>query len=325
MLDDEAIQFCLNLFDQTPTHATRLGGNSRDSVRVNLPNGSVIATKRKNSSRADLEAIVLRELNFGGAAVPKLLHYGDNWLIQEDLGDIRLSMALAKSNDQTGKNLLLKCIEGIAEIHLVGTERHLEHHLPQLGVQDEWLLKFIKTPERLGSFLDLPTPSLDTAKLIEDLKFQTRSFVKWDNRPGNIIISKQGYPKWIDWEHCGVRNALDDFAWLLGDEYVPDWIDAEDTLLTAALNTLENGINTLEAHSYLMVFGTFHMSQRLSLILSKKDDGPWWDTSECITNDRVGVFHVAAKRICSKASRWAKKNEHTAPLSAWFEKLSKLI
>jgi hypothetical protein len=325
MLHDEALVFCQSLFDEKPSRSEPLGGNSRESVRVYFSGQSIIATKRKNSSRANLEAIVLRELNFGDGPVPKILHYDKEWLIQEDLGDIRLSMVLAKSNEATGLDVLSKCVTGLAEIQRIGNVRKLHRHLPKIGWEIEWLNKFVETPKRLGEFLQLPAPDLDTKKLAEKLMLQTPSFIKWDTRPGNIMVSMSGNPNWIDWEHCGVRNALDDFAWLLGDEYVPDWPGTEETLLTTVIKTLDDKANTSESLSYLLTFGTFHMCQRLSLILSKKGDDTWWDPSECITNDRVGVFQIAAKRTCNKASRWAKKNELTAPLSPWFEKLSNAI
>ena len=325
MLKDDALDFCRTLLDQQPTGATALGGNSRESVRVHFPNSSIIATKRKNSSRADMEAIVLRELNIGGGPVPKILHYDKEWLIQEDLGDIRLSIALSKADQKTGHALLSRCLDGLSDIHRIGKERKLDKMLPIIGQKDGWLENFIQIPERLGNHIEIPAPPLNSEELLEQLKIKAHTFLKWDTRPGNIIISNEGKPKWIDWEHCGVRNPLDDFAWLLADEYVPDWPEIEADLFESIFVNLADGLDQENAYRYLTIFGTFHMCHRFSLVLSKKKNGPWWNIEECLLNDRVGVFQVAATRTRNRAKRWAAENELTAPLCPWLDKISALI
>lgn len=101
--------------------------------------------------------------------------------------------------------------------------------------------------------------------------------------------------------------------------------ELENELLDHSLSKLTEEIDQNEARTYLSIFGTFHMCHRLSLIISKKSDGPWWDVTECLTNDRVGVFQIAAKRTRERAKRWASKNDLTAPLSSWLEKIGRQI
>lgn len=322
MLKEDALVICKKLFDQKPTRSQDLGGNSRDSVRIYFEDHSIIATRRKSTKRAELESIVLRELNLAEGPVPKILHYDDNWLLQEDLGDVRLSMALAKANKPAGIDLLTKCLEGLADIHRIGMERQLDRYAPKIGQKVGWLKKFITIPENLGQQIEIPAPTLDKSKIIAVFQMIDPVFLKWDARPGNVMVTNKGASKWIDWEHCGVRNALDDAAWLLCDEYTPDWPDIESELLTKAISEMTNNKDQKEALTYLAIFGTLHMCYRLSLIFAKKSDGPWWHPDECLINDRVGVFPIAAKRTCNRAMRWAAKDKLTAPLSPWLEKIS---
>ncbi len=56
------------------------------------------------------------------------------------------------------------------------------------------------------------------------------------------------------------------------------------------------GDDPAAAWDYLMTFGTLHMCVRLSLILSRKEDGDWWDRDYCLGGDKIGV---TLPRICS--------------------------
>ena len=52
----------------------------------------------------------------------------------------------------------------------------------------------------------MPPPELDEPSLIALLRVKTPAFIKWDARPGNAIVNKNGTITWFDWEHCGCRS-----------------------------------------------------------------------------------------------------------------------
>jgi hypothetical protein len=46
---------------------------------------------------------------------------------------------------------------------------------------------------------------------------------------------------------------------------------------------------------------------RLHLVLSNKGDGAWWSAKACMRTDRIGVTAHAARRLCSRGARWARR------------------
>jgi hypothetical protein len=149
-------------------------------------------------------------------------------------------------------------------------------------------------------------------------------FIKWDARPGNALVGENNQVYWIDWEHAGKRNRLDDMAWILGDEYVPDWPELEDRLLAQYVPEFAGPMNDADAFEYLMAYGSFHMVVRLGLIL-KYMDGEWWNLEHCLAEDKVGVTLECAQRLCQRGGRWSARNPLTAPLSDWFRQIEPSI
>jgi len=119
----------------------------------------------------------------------------------------------------------------------------------------------------------------------------------------------------------GTRNRLDDMAWILGDEFLPDFPKAEQSLVERFIPKFADLLSVQQAHNYLMAYGTFHMVVRLGLIL-KHMDGEWWDQDYCIDGDKIGVTLLCAQRLCARGSRWSGNCELTKPLSGWFTKIS---
>ena len=170
--------------------------------------------------------------------------------------------------------------------------------------------------------LRIAPPRLPVESLIDHLQVLRPQFIKWDARPGNAIARDDGEVAWIDWEHCGCRNRLDDMVWLLGDEYIPDWPDTEEKLIEAHLPAFANGLTASDARAYLFAFGTFHLCVRLDLIISKKKDEPWWDGDYCLDRDKVGVTLQSALGTCQRAARWAGNVPLTEPMVPWFKDVS---
>ncbi|MFQ5626534.1 MAG: aminoglycoside phosphotransferase family protein [Methyloligellaceae bacterium] len=316
---------CESLLQAKVLRTDQPGGRSRKSVRVYLEDGCVIATQRRNANRAALEALVLRELHARGAPVPKILAFKDGWLIQENLGDRRLSTALADVGKEEGEKHLEAALSSLLEIHQAGRAAGLETRIVTIGQKPEWLTKLLYMPERLGNHVDLPPPPLPLEPLRSCLAVTEPHFIKWDARPGNAIMRKDGHIAWFDWEHCGCRNALDDVAWLLADEYAPDWPDAEERLIARYLPEIAAREAPDAAIEYLKIFGTIHSCVRLALIFSKKGSGGWWDEEYCLAGDKAGVTKAAAQRLCARAARWSENSPLTQDLVPWFKEISARI
>ncbi|MDA0260780.1 MAG: hypothetical protein O3A21_01080, partial [Proteobacteria bacterium] len=76
---ERAVDSCERLLGQRPGE-TSLHRPDSQSVRLFMGDQTVIATRRKNPERAELEVTVLRELGANGAPVPKILAYDGTWL-----------------------------------------------------------------------------------------------------------------------------------------------------------------------------------------------------------------------------------------------------
>ena len=237
----------------------------------------------------------------------------------------RLSQVLFTASSAEGKTWLTAALASLAQIHRTGREAGLAQRVPPIGAKTQWLLKLVDTPRRLGEHLGLPAPSLPETELLDRLRFRGSQFIKWDARPGNAIALDDGRVAWFDWEHCGCRNGPEDVAWLLGDEYVPDWPDVEDQLLKRNLPLYAGETDPDEARTYLAIFGTLHMCVRLALILSTKKKGPWWEWDYCLAHDKVAVTKESARRTCVRAARWARTAALVEGLAFWLEDVSRRV
>ena len=318
-------------------------GRGHDSLRARLPGGSVIVTRRPSLRRAELECFVLRALKARQAPVPALLAAEGQWLIQEDLGGLRLSVALNGGDPRAGELALDAALGALSRIHEAGRAAGLEQQVVALGATRDWLLRLIDLPRRLGDHLGAAAPALETERLLRVLTPERPLLIKWDARPANAALADDGRsddlaedgdpeadgermrepPRigWYDWEHCGCRNPLDDMAWLLCDEFVPVWPEIESRLIERHLFAFAAGRPASEALIGLRSFGTLHMTQRLALIVDRKGEGPWWRWSRCLERDHIGVTAQAASRLCQRAALWAEEAPLLSGLAPWFRTL----
>lgn len=300
------------------------GGRSRKSCRLFLKDGrSVIATLRSRNSRAATETLVLEKIGAQTRHVPSLLATdGNRLIIQEDLPGKRLSEALYQSSEEEVERLLDQSLSSLAEIHQAGSTMGLDQLSKKIGVSRTWLIGFLDRPAVIGSHLKNPPPRPGLSRLLTLLTSNKPRFIKWDARPGNAMVNNQNEVSWFDWEHSGARNRLDDVAWLLGDEFVPDHPQMEARLLERHLAHFADTEDKTQAREYLYSFGVFHSLVRLGLILKHKQDSDWWDLEKCIAGDKVGVTLPCAQRICLRASRWASYTPATAILGPWLGEIS---
>lgn len=315
------------------------GGKSRRSYRAILENGnSVIVTKRKTKERSQLECRALSTLGNAGMPVPSLLASDGHLFFQQDIGNKRLSESLHSCTTGSERLALLdSAVVGLSNIQHCATEAGLDTSVPMLGSDKKWREEFARLPQIIGQFLEVEAPAIDTDAVVDALAVPRPRFVKWDARPGNALVDANSTVIWVDWEHCGARNRLDDLAWLLADEYNEDDAATEEQLFDRHLGKFKDGRDADTAYEYLMVYGTLHTCVRLGMILHRKDRNKggrkghgenkrdWWDAEYCLAGDKIGVTQEMAERQCQRASRWAANSSLLNDLSEWFGEAQQAI
>ena len=304
------------------------GGKTRDSLRAVMESrGPVIVSIRRTRERAATECKVLSALAPRGAPVPELLaDAGKRLLIQEEIPGNRLAQALHRQDEQTVERLLDEALTSLSQCQRTGSEAGLDDELKPLGRSFEWLVGLLDRPAVVGNHLGVPPAQPELGHLEDLLAVRKPRFVKWDSRPGNAMVADQDKVYWFDWEHCGTRNRLDDMAWLLGDEYVPDFPEMEERLIEKHIANFADDLSIDEAKHYLSAYGVFHMCVRLGLICKyKRRDGEWWDHDYCVERDKIGVTQEQMRRICTRGERWAKRNPYTQALVPWYARMSSLF
>ena len=87
----QALDVCEKLIGERPDNVTYPGGRSRESVRLHFGDQTRILTRRPDSDKARREARILRALHENGGPVPEIFAFDGLWMVQEDLGNRRLS------------------------------------------------------------------------------------------------------------------------------------------------------------------------------------------------------------------------------------------
>ena len=330
---EEAASVCRRLLNIDPVRVEYPGGRSRRSVRAVIGDSTLIVTRRKHGERAALEAGVLRELRAAGAPVPQVLAFDGQWLIQQDLGPRRLAVALGAADLRSASHCAAQAAAGLLLCQLAARKCGLDKRVAPIGVKPEWMASLLTTPARLAEQLGLPDPEIGAVMAPEHIAPRQLSFVKWDARPGNAVLVNHGADNidtaaaWIDWEHCGARDALDDLAWLLCDEYMPDDVELETALLKRFLPlfALHSKRSADDALAYLSRFGTLHTCMRLHLVLRLKGNGAWWNPAAVAHTDRVGVTAQAAQRLCARGARWSGRWAGGERMSRFFSDADKRL
>lgn len=309
---------CQQLLGQKVIAMEFPGGTHRSSFRLVLDNGrSVIASRRFDPGRSFYESLVMRRLQKHHAPIPK--HYAYNGLImlQEELPGIRLSEALKNCSEEQYTKMLGKALNSLLDIHNIAKKDALTEAVPVIGCEPDWLISLIDRTALLGNYMKIPSPKIPVRQIYDCLLLLKPAFIKWDARPGNAMLGDDGSVKWFDWEHCCARNPMDDMAWLLCDDAVPDHPEAEDQLIDTYLPNFADGRNLEDARTYLDVFGVHHACIRLCRILDEKDLDSWIAYENRVSVQPGSQLEIA-QQLCKRASRWAGKNEMTAPLEDWF-------
>ena len=216
---------------------------------------------------------------------------------------------------------LHNALHSLADIQQAGSAHGLDTQLKPLGASGRWLQALFSRPQVLGNFFNIPAPAIDTAALETMLAARAPRFIKWDSRPGNAIARPDNQVFWIDWEHSGTRNRLDDMVWLLADEFVAERPEIETRLLSKFIPDFADDLSIEQATRYFYAMGVFHSVVRMGLIFRYKKDGSWWSFQKCLAGDKVGVTRRNIRRICLRGERWSRMNVETAALAEWFAEM----
>lgn len=320
---------CETLLGRKVTGVDMPGGH-RQSIRIKCGDEGVIVTRRPNPKRARLEVSTLYALGSHGGPVPKVLAFDGIWLLQEDLGPERLAQAVhnaAKNkDDRKGEELVLAAVKSVDDYQNAAASCGFERNVIVIGTDPKWMRTVLDMPARLGRLLRVPAPPLPVDPLLKMIRVRRPYFIKWDARPGNAIVRPDGSVAWFDWEHAGCRNRLDDLVWMLADEYMPDWPKAVDEALERHIESFAQGMASRdEALDYFYTFGTLHACVRMSLIMTSKKDGPWWNPEKSLAGDKVGVIRPAMLACLKRAARWADRAPLLKPLVPWLKSLPERV
>lgn len=316
------VALCERVFDAEVVSFAFPGGSRRDSCRVALADGrSLIATIRDEPYRAELETNVLDALAPYAAPAPRVLADNGRVLFQEDRGSERLSVALHRADAGRAGELLGGALASLVALQEAGRRAGLVANVPLLGCHGGWIESLIDRPVALGSLLGVEPPRPDVEAMRDLLGVLEPAFIKWDARPANAVLDAQGAISWIDFEHCGARNPLDDLAWLLSDETVPHDARRDEALVAQFAPRFSSSLpEAMRAH-YAWTMCVLHGTHRLNLVVGSalEDERGWRDPDRCIERDSVGVARSFALRQCARLAHHAGRSSLTAPLAPFFE------
>lgn len=317
---DEAVAFAAEVFGRPVDRVERMVKSSVRAIRLHIGDDTVVAARRPTDERAELEASVLSGLHRHGAPLPDCLGRRGRWVLQTDLDGKRLSVGLWEPGaDAAG--LMQQGLASLRQVQDAGRASGLGTSVARLGTALLWRVRLAAMPQRIAQMTGVETPSLDTDAIGERMAPARFDLLKWDARPANAMIRPDGRIFWFDWEHCGVRDPLDDGAWFLGDEYAPPDSPGPE----AAIRTLlppDDPRSEDEALQYLLRFGVFHISVRLALILQKREEYDGWrDWNMSLQLDKVGCTAASFRRTARNAARWAELSDDLAVLAPWFRDL----
>jgi hypothetical protein len=318
----ELADLCGGVFGERVERITAPGGQSRQSIRIHLETRSVIATQRPNPGRAMLEWQILKALHRGGAPVPEVLAREGNIIFQEDLGSDRLSAAMQRADRQQRSAIAGRAVDSLFQIRRVARSGELEKFVPRLGATDIWVRAFVGGPAEVSAAFGFAPPQFDENAACANLNVPARVFVKWDARPGNAMVTASGDVRWFDWEHCGRRQGMEDFAWLMGDEFWPVEPGVMIPMIRQQLAQTGRMHFADRQIAYLQLYTVLHIVQRLRLILRRVVRTGWMDAARALKYDDVGVVPDLAQRLCLRGRTLAGSTPACASLEAWFEACS---
>lgn len=320
-----AARLCQDRLGREVLSCARAGWIGSPAVRVQLEDTPVIVTRRSHPERTRYEADVLTELAAAGAPVPNVLAFDGEYLIQQDLGPVTLLDSFANPTEPVWIDHLDQALTSLGKIHAAGRETTLDKRMPNIGHSSSWIENLLSAPIRVGERVSSPPPRLDVAALGTLMQSPNKTFIKWDTRPANAALCDTGLISWFDWQNCGRRDPLDDIAWLMADENIPDLPEVEAGLIVRHADIIAGNDYRGDPGDYLMAFGALHMCVRLHAMLNTRESAVWRQATLGWPEDQSDAALDMITRTCRRGARWAANSTLTEPLSQWLFSLPGLI
>ena len=315
-------QTCSEILGEPVINISFPGGSFRKSCRIHLSDNRSLIASHRLPGRAVLETAVINTLARVGQPVPQVMAFNGLLLLQEDLSGESLDHVIEYSRASQFNMLADKALYSLQQIHQAAELQGLDRAVPMIGYNHEWLVKFLDRTAVLGGFMGLPAPFIPVEQLFDLLVPLKPRFLKWDARPGNAMLLPNDNIAWFDWEHCAARNRLDDMAWFLCDDKIPDYPAVEEELIQQHLMAFADGRSFEHAHDYLRLYGVLHMCTRLGRLLDMKAQHSWDQLDQFLARPQPGTSLAQAKRLCTRAGRWAGKMQAIAHLAHWFAEIT---
>ena len=291
---------------------TRPGGSDRPIYRAYFRDGSVIVSHREDGEEAERERAVLARLGTLSSSVPRLLAIEDGLTYQSDGGQDRLNIRLHLAEPDEQLALIDKALGGIVDYQRAARGCKLPDLVAPIGTDRAWIRHFARGPQRQAGLLGLPEPALDVGALQSALEVEAPSFVKWDCRAANAALNGQDRLCWFDFEHCGLRHGVEDFAWLICDEAFPQ-------LLSRIYPRIERlirqswGTEGEAALRMFDIFGALQASFRLRVVLQEIHKKSWTARQDILKTDLVGADPFMAERLAENGAFLAQRHVETRP------------
>ncbi|WGH79555.1 protein kinase family protein [Jannaschia ovalis] len=299
---------------QAVAEVTAPGGKGRDSVRVRLEDGrSVIATLRSSAGRASVEALLLGVLSAEGAPVPKPLGFKHGLLLQQDLGQARVSRAMHAAPDaETRARLARAAMDALKACRAAIARRpKVLGSLPAVGTLPGWTEEFVSRSFFLSGDLGIAPPAMDAEAVEQAITVPPEGFTRWDARLANAALTPEGRVVWFDWDMFGRRGGVEDLGWLLADDWwMPD-AAASDALLEAALP--DPAPRLLARRMALLI-----AADRLHRIRRRVQKRGWAAAEDALRLDRMGNVPEVVERTAARMAEMAAADPLLGGLSDWF-------
>jgi hypothetical protein len=308
-----------------PGLKNRNKGGVGSAVVTTSNNEKVVMTYRNSEALAELEAEVLQRLYRAKAHVPELLTLNGKWLVQSFIEGNRLTQEIVGTSKLCQKELIKQSIESLAQIQFIGEKLELNRLTKAIAIGEGWKKTRIDMPKNLGITVDINCPKLDELAINNILSVDPDTFIKWDARSGNAIITDKKDIIWFDWEHCGTRRSLDDLIWFLCDEWLLNDIKFTQDLITQYQSLFKKYKSNIPPERYILVHGTLHMCGRLNKILEFKGSGKWWSRKYCLEFEQMGITRKEALNLINKISDWALQEKLFLPIVGWLSEVNEYV
>ena len=305
------------IFGETVVKITAPGGKTRDSVRVHFEDRTVIASRRGTPDRLQREVAFLTNMAGSGAPVPEFLALDENTLFQSDLGMTRLTAEMSRRSESDQKALAAQVFESLWQIKDIVGGSDFFNEVKPIATANEWLVRFARQTDHIAKAFGIPAPDYDAAAMAQKLRLPARIFVKWDARPGNAALDANFQTHWFDWEDYGRRGGVEDFAFLIGDEFWP--IDAETSL---KLFGASSRLRVDAALPQLARFAMLCAAQRLRYIRKQWGEHGWISEGLAKRYDRIGGAKSLIGPLCNRAADFAELDPASRGLGPWFRDLA---